>query len=279
VHFQAFRDDMDEVVRRSLNAGVHMITVGTQRDTSANGVKLAERHDGVWAAVGLHPSHLFPGYLDEQEVQFKSRNEVFDPEYYRGLLKHPKVVALGEMGLDYHYTYEGVSDEQMKGKEAEAFAAGVKIALEEGLPVIIHCRDAHDDQIALIEKLYGPHHGDAPRGVVHCFTGTRHDAERYFALGFYVSFTGVITFPPKKSEVAAGKELLTDVVKWAPLDKIMVETDAPYLAPMPHRGQRNLPNYVKYVAEKIAELKGIPFGDVEEATTANAKRLFRKIGP
>jgi len=278
VHFNAFKDDMDEVVRASLSEGVQMIAVGTQRDTSANGIKLADRHDGVWAAVGLHPSHLFPGYVDEQEVQFKSRNETFDPEYYRNLLKHPKVVALGEMGLDYHYHYEGVSDEEMKGKEAAAFEAGVTIAREEDMPIIIHCRDAHDDQAALLEKLYGPYkEGDAPRGVVHCFTGTKADAERYFKLGFFVSFTGVITFPPKKSDVAAGKELLTDVVKWAPLDKIMVETDAPYLAPAPHRGERNLPQYVKFVAGKIAELKGLSPEEVAGVTTANAERLFKKM--
>jgi TatD DNase family protein len=292
VHFNAFKGDMDETVRAALASGVGIIAVGTQKDTSLNGIKLAERHDNVWASVGLHPSHLFEGYVDEQEVQFKSRNETFDVEFYRSLLKHPKVVAVGEMGLDYFHTYETISLEDQKKREAEAFEAGARLAIEEDVPVIIHCRDgstplttgAHEDQIALIEKIWGPGPDPvrgqapvAPRGVIHCFTGTKHDAERYFALGFYVSFTGVITFPPKKADIAAGKELLTDVVKWAPLDKIMVETDAPYLTPMPFRGKRNLPEYVKHVASKIAELKGLSFDEVAEATTANAKRLFRKM--
>lgn len=279
VHFNAFKDDMDDVVRSSLAEGVRMITVGTQRDTSANGIKLAERFDGVWATVGLHPSHLFPGYVDEQEVQFKSRNETFDPSYYEGLLKHPKVVAVGEMGLDYHYEYEGVSTEEMKGKEAAAFEAGARLAMKHDLPVVIHCRDAHDDQIALIERIWGPYRGgEPPRGVVHCFTGTKRDAVRYFGLGFFISFTGVITFPPKKADIGAGRELLTDVVAWAPLDRIMVETDAPYLAPVPHRGERCLPQYVKFTAQKIADLKGLVLEQVAEATTANAKRLFRRMG-
>ncbi len=285
VHFNAFKDDMDDVVRASLSEGVQMITVGTQKDTSANGIKLAERFDGVWATVGLHPSHLFPGYVDEQEVQFKSRNETFDPAYYKSLLSHPKVVAVGEMGLDYHYAYEGVTMDEMKAREEAAFIAGAGLAREAGLPVVIHCRDAHDDQIALIEKIWGTYqesgHGaqstGAPRGVIHCFTGTKRDAERYFKLGFFISFTGVITFPPKKKGVAEGKGLITDVVRWAPLDKIMVETDSPYLAPVPHRGKRNLPHYVKFVAQKVAELKGISAEEVAEATTANARRLFRRM--
>jgi len=278
VHFNAFKDDMDDVVRRCLSEGVQMVTIGTQKDTSKNGVALAEKYDGVWATVGLHPSHIFAGYHDEGEVQFKSRNETFDPAYYGELLKHPKVVAVGEMGLDYHYTYEGVSMEEMKTKEAAAFEAGARLAIAHDLPVVIHCRDAHHDQAALIEKIWGPVRADEPpRGVIHCFTGTRAEAERYLGLGFYLAFGGTITYPPRKSDVKAGKELLTDVVKWAPLDRIVIETDAPYLTPVPHRGERNTPLFVRHVADKIAELRGIPFGDVAEATTANARRLFRKM--
>lgn len=278
VHFNAYKDDMDDVIRASLSAGVQMVTIGTQKDTSANGIKLAEKYEGVWATVGLHPSHIFTGYHDEGEVQFKSRNETFDPAYYGELLKHPKVVAVGEMGLDYHYEYENVSLGEMKAKEAAAFEAGAQLAIAADLPVVIHCRDAHDDQIALIEKIWGAYQeGQPPRGVIHCFTGTKHDAERYLALGFYLAFGGSITYPPRKSDVKEGKELLTDVVAWVPLDKIVVETDAPYLTPVPHRGERNTPTNVKLVAEKVAALKGIAFNDVAEATTANAQRLFRKM--
>ncbi len=279
VHFNAFKDDMDDVVRSCLAEGVQMITVGTQKDTSANGIKLAERYEGVWATVGLHPSHIFAGYMDEQEVHFKSRNETFDPAYYGALLKHPKVVAVGEMGLDYHYAYEGVTKEEMKAREEAAFEAGARLAIAHDLPVVIHCRDAHDDQIALIEKIWGPHNeGENLRGVIHCFTGTKRDAERYLALGFLISFTGVITYPARKADIAAGKELLTDVVKWVPMDKFLVETDSPYLAPVPKRGERCLPSFVKITAQKVADLKGLSFAEIEAATTVNAKRLFRKIG-
>jgi TatD DNase family protein len=203
---------------------------------------------------------------------------MFEPAYYRDLLKHPKVVAIGEMGLDYHYTYEGVSLDEMKVREAAVFEEGAKLAIENDLPVVIHCRDAHADQIALIETIWGPVTiGEPPRGVVHCFSGTRSDAERYLALGFYLSFTGTITYAPRKSDIKAGLELLTDVVKWAPLDEIMIETDSPYLTPVPHRGERNTPKFVRHVAEKIAELRGITFDEVAEATTANARRVFRKM--
>ena len=278
VHFNAFKDDMDDVVRRCLSEGVQMVTIGTQKDTSRNGIALAEKYEGVWATVGLHPSHIFAGYHDEGEVQFKSRNETFDPDYYGNLLKHPKVVAVGEMGLDYHYEYEGVSMDEMKVREAAAFEEGARLAIAHDLPVVIHCRDAHDDQAALIEKIWGPvKDGEPPRGVIHCFTGTRRDAERYLALGFMLAFGGSITYPPRKSDVAAGKELLTDVVRWAPLDRLVVETDSPYLTPVPHRGERNTPLFVKHVAEKVAELKGLSFDEVAEATTANARRLFRKM--
>jgi len=174
VHFNAFKDDMDDVVRRCLAEGVQMITIGTQKDTSANGITLAERYDGVWATVGLHPSHLFAGYHDEGEVQFKSRNETFDPAYYGSLLKHPKVVAVGEMGLDYHYEYEGVSREELRERESAAFEAGARLAIEHGLPVVIHCRDAHEDQAALIDKIWGPLRSDEPpRGVIHCSSTVR----------------------------------------------------------------------------------------------------------
>ncbi len=278
VHFNAFKDDMDDVVRSALAEGVQLITVGTQKDTSANGIALAEKYDGVWATVGLHPSHIFEGYVDENEVSFKSRNETFDPAYYGALLKHPKVVAVGEMGLDYHYDYEGVSKEEMKTREEAAFEAGARLAIANDLPVVIHCRDAHDDQIALIEKIWGAYkEGEPARGVIHCFTGTKRDAERYLALGFFISFTGVITYPARKADIAAGKELLTDVVAWVPMDKFLVETDAPYLSPVPKRGERCLPTFVKLTAQKVAELKGCSLEEVAAATTRNAKALFRKM--
>lgn len=278
VHFNAFKDDMDDVVRSALAKDVAMITVGTQKDTSANAVKLAERHDKVWAAVGLHPSHLLPGPVDEDEASFRSRNEEFDAEFYRGLLRHPKCVALGEMGLDYYREHPELGLEEQKRVQRKAFMAGARLAKEEGMPVIIHCRDAHKDQAEVLTEVFGPYvSGDPPRGVIHCFTGGVEDAQRYFDLGFFISFTGIITFPPKKTVLETEKETLRDVARWAPLDRILVETDAPYLAPVPMRGKRNLPEYVRYVAEEIARLKGLSFDEAAEATTANAFRLFPKM--
>lgn len=278
VHFNAFRDDMDDVVRSALAEGVRMIAVGTEAGTSAAGIALAERYEGVWATIGLHPSHVFGGHHDEGELAEAPRGERFDPAAYAAMAAHPKVVGVGEIGLDYHYDYAGVSPEEMKAREAEAFEAAARLAIAHDLPVVIHCRDAHEDQLALITNIWGPYkEGEPPRGVIHCFTGTRHDAERYLELGFLISFTGVITYPPRKSDVAAGKELLTDVVRWVPMDRFLVETDAPYLAPVPKRGERCVPSFVKLTAQKVAELKGIPFEDVAAATTANALRLFRKM--
>jgi len=279
VHFNAFKGDMDDVVRNALANDVSMITVGTRQDTSENAVAVAERYRRVWAAVGLHPSHLFSGYTDKQEIaSSSSKRETFDPEYYRKLLAHPKVVAVGEMGLDYYHNHDGFDPEKQKELQVALFTAGAKLAKENGLPIIVHCRNAHDDQIELLTKIYGPYiSGDPFRGVIHCFTGTSHDAQRYFDLGFFIGFTGIITFPPRKSALANGEELLTDVVRWAPLERILVETDAPYLAPVPYRGKRCLPRYVREVAKKVAELKGIDPSEVEARTTENTFRLFQKI--
>lgn len=280
VHFNAFKDDMDDIVKAALTDDIAMITVGTQKDTSANAVALAERHEHVWASVGLHPSHLLPGHVDEDEVAFRSRNETFDPDYYRGLLQHPKVVAVGEMGLDYYHEHQEIPFKEQKRLQGALFTEGAELARSEHLPIIVHCRDAHDDQIELLTKIYGPYvSGDPLRGVIHCFTGTSRDAQRYFDLGFLIGFTGIITYPPRKRDVDEGRELLVDIVKWAPLEKILVETDAPYLAPVPHRGKRCLPQYVRHVAKRVAELKGIDAHEVEAQTTKNTLNLFRKIQP
>lgn len=279
VHFQAYHEDMDAVVQRSLDAGVGMITVGTQSTTSRNGVALAEKYDGVWCTIGLHPNHLHKQeFIDENEVapndnlrlnvsiettSIKTRAEIFDPAYYRALVQHPKVVAIGEFGLDYYRLPPGVDVQQMKRDQVDAVRAQLQFATEAGKPVVIHCRDAHDDQAVLLEEAIA-RGGLARRGVIHCFTGTAGEAARYHDLGFFVSITGIVTF---------GKNV-QEAVRNIPLAQMMIETDAPYLTPAPYRGKRNEPAYVQYVAEKIAEIKGVSLEEVARVTTENAVRLF-----
>jgi TatD DNase family protein len=265
---EAYGESSDDVIRESLAQGVKMIVVGTDYATSLQDVELAERHDGVWAAVGLHPNNLFG-----------ATPEIFDAERFRALIRHPKVVAVGEMGLDYHYHYDGVSEAELKSRERACFAAGVRLAREEGVPVIIHSRDAQADQLRLVEELWGPYQaGEPPRGVAHCFAGSLAEAERYIALGFYISFAGNLTYKPRKSDLAAGLENLPDLAQALPLDRILVETDAPYLTPVPHRGEQNFPYHVEQVARRLAEIRGLPFETIAAATTANVRRLFPRVG-
>ncbi len=272
VHFNAYKTDMHDVVRRSLDKETLMITVGTQKDTSKSGIELAQQYDGLYASVALHPNHLFPVFIDEDEVPFKTREEDFDYEYYKKLAEHPKVVAIGECGLDWYRIPDNRDIEEVKEKQFRVFRQHLDLCEEVGLPVIVHCRDAHDE-CADILKEYLDAGKLSRRGVIHCFTGTLEEAQRYHDMGFITSFTGIITFPPKKSSGEALSDLQR-VVKETPLEYMMLETDAPYLTPIPYRGKRNEPWYVRYVAEKVAELKGISVEEVATKTTATAKRIF-----
>ncbi len=274
VNFNAYRNDADDVIRRCLSQGVGLINVGTQIDTSRRAVELAETYDGVWAIIGLHPIHLFEQEVDEEEETLHTRSEQFDADGYRSLVRSSgKVVGLGECGLDYFHVPQDVSREEMAARQRAAFRSHLDLALELDLPVMIHCREAHDDLVAILREYAGA--GRKVRGDVHCFTGTWAEAAQYLELGLYVSFTGIVTFPPKKADLAAGKEPLADVARRMPLDRILVETDAPYLAPEPFRGKRNEPAYVRYVAAKIAALHGLSPDEMEKIALRNTKELFR----
>ena len=236
---------------------------------------MAERYDGVWATVGLHPNHLTAQeFWDDDELpperqatpKIKTRAERFDHALYLALAKHPKCVAIGECGLDYYRLPPSSDVAEVKKIQEEAVRQQFDLADEVGKPVVIHCRDAHTDQQRIIQEYLSA--GKLKRrGVIHCFTGTLEEAEAYMKLGFLLSFTGVITFPSASS--------LQLVVKALPLDFMMVETDAPYLTPVPYRGKRNEPGYVRFVAEKIAQLKGVSFDEISAKTTQNADRLFQ----
>ena len=284
VHFNAYKDDMDEVVKRTLEKGVRMITVGTQITTSGKGLELAEKYDGLWATVGLHPNHLCKQeFWDEDELppedqatpKIKTRCETFDHQAFLKLALHPKCVAVGEFGLDYYRIPEDQDREEVIAKQKETCWQHIELAQEANLPVIIHARDSHDEQQELFLKAIEQNKLQR-RGVIHCFTGTLKEAQTYIDMGFMISFTGIITFPPKKKDSVDSEGLseLQQVVRDLPLEHLMVETDAPYLTPIPRRGKRNEPWMVVHVAEKIAEIKKIDVEDVIEVTGKNAERLF-----
>ncbi len=274
VHFNAYKGDMDEVIARTLGKSVFMITVGTQKDTSHYGLEVAARYDGLWASVGLHPNHLIrQEFVDDLEL-IRTREETFDPDHYRELARHPKCVAIGECGFDYYRIPDGVDVEEVKRVQEAAVRGQFDVATDAELPVIVHCRDAHEIQASVIRE-YVNAGKLARRGVVHCFTGTIEEAQRYIDLGLYISFTGIITFPPRGGEADEdGLSPIHRIVRDVPLDRLLIETDAPYLTPIPFRGKRNEPWYVQFVAEKVAELKGVSVEEVAEQTTQNAKKLF-----
>lgn len=264
VNFQAFAKDADSVIERALEEGVWMINAGTQFETSRKAVELAESYgDGVYAAVALHPIHLFGHHVDEEETSFNAADEEFAPEAYKDLiLSSNKVVGIGEFGLDYYRMPEGIDEKIVKEKQQEVFLQHLALAKAVDKPVMIHCRDAYGQLASLLQE----NRYDGP-GEIHCFTGTWPEAKPFLEMGFYIALNGIVTF----DKTGRSKE----VVKNLPLQQMILETDAPYLTPLPHRGKRNEPSYVKHVAQKIAEIKGVDVEEVERVTTENARKLYR----
>ncbi|MFA6524226.1 MAG: TatD family hydrolase [Candidatus Paceibacterota bacterium] len=267
VNFKAFEDDRDAVIRRALDNDTWMINVGTQVDTSKSAIELAYKYsEGVYAIVGLHPIHTDASFHDSEELgedgkEFTSRGEEFSKDAYRELLKDPKVVAIGECGLDYYHL-----DEDSIEKQKKAFIEQVELANEVGKPLMLHVRnnpknknvDAYADTLEILKKY------SKVKGDIHFFAGSKQDAKDFLDFGFTLSFTGVITFTHDYDEI----------IRETPLDMIMSETDAPYVAPVPYRGKRNEPSYVKEVVKRIAEIKNLTEEEVAEAIIKNAKRVF-----
>ncbi len=269
VQFHAFSEDADAVIRRALDAGVWMVTVGTQKDTSRKAIGIAERYqEGVYATVGLHPIHTEKSYHDEQELGiankelggFTSRGEEIDYAYYKKLAMHPRVVGIGECGLDY---YRIANKELGIEKQKKAFIEQIELSLEVKKPLMVHCRNAFKDLIEILNSYFPIRNSRSP-GIIHFFSGTTDDARRLLDLGFSFSFGGVITFAQDYDEV----------IRYIPLERILVETDAPYVAPAPHRGKRNEPSYIEEVAKKLAEVKNVSIMDVAIETTKNARNVF-----
>jgi TatD DNase family protein len=245
--FPDFAADLDGVVARAHAAGVStMVTISTRMRKFASVLAVAERFDSVYCSVGTHPHNA------HEELDIPATEIV-------RLSKHPKVVAIGEAGLDYYYKHS------TPAAQAEGFRRHIAAARETGLPLEIHTRDADADTIAILED---EHAKGAFPAVLHCFTGGRDLAMRAVDLGLYVSFSGVISF--KKSE--ALREIARDI----PLDRLLLETDAPFLAPDPYRGKTNEPAYVAHTAAALARVKGLSLAELATATTSNFYRHFTK---
>ena len=274
VNFAAFKDDADEVIRRSLDNNTWIILVGSELKTSNRALNYANKYDkGVYAAIGLHPVHLEDGRVDTGEdgdsSGFSVRAEEFDYDSYEKMAKFEKVVAIGEIGLDYYHLNPAKDLSVIKKKQQEIFAQQLLLARSLDKPVIIHCRQAHDDLFSILQEFRKEYShlipSDRPWGVVHCFSGDEDLAWKYFRLGLLISFTGLVTFSKQWD----------DLIRKIPLDKLMIETDTPYMTPEPHRGQRNEPILVQYVAQRIADIRGIKLEKVAEITTATARAFFR----
>lgn len=258
VNFAAFKDDMDAAIQRAVDAGVGMNVVGTQFDTSSACVETAEKYESVYATIGLHPIHTGKSYHDEKELgeggkAFTSRGEEFDAAKYERLAQSKKVIAIGECGLDYYRL-----EENTKKVQENAFVQQIELANRLQKPLMLHIRNAYEDALAVLKA-----HAKV-KGDVHFFAGDWNIAKQFLDEGFTISFTGVLTFTQDYDEV----------VKNAPLDMLLIETDAPYVAPKPYRGKRNEPAYVVEVAKAVARIRGEDEEKVREQLLANARRVF-----
>jgi TatD DNase family protein len=294
-NFAAFGKDRDEVIRRALEAGVLVNVVGTQKDTSRAAVEFAEKYDlpaatgaaqagGVYATVGLHPIHTGKSFHDKEELGeslddardsggFTSRGEVFDYEYYKKLAAHPKVVAIGECGLDYYRynanTANGGNANTANKKQEEAFRKQIELAKEVEKPLMLHLRNgsgrsAYNDAFSILSTYNFQLATGRRPGNLHFFAGSIEEAKPFLDSGFTFSFTGVITFARNYDEI----------IRYLPLDRILSETDCPYAAPAPYRGKRNEPLYVTEVVKAIARIRNEDEEKVRMHILKNAKEFF-----
>jgi len=272
VNFKAFDEDRDVVIKRALENDTWVINVGTQYDTSKKAVEMTNDYkEGVYATIGLHPIHTEVSYHDKNEIgsegeEFVLKGEVFDKEKYKKLARLGRVVAIGECGLDYYRCTEDSIE-----KQKVAFIAQIELANELGLPLMLHIRNneknlsrnAYADTLEILKKYA------KVKGVFHFFAGSVEDMKRFIDLGFYISFSGPITFKPNLKICD-----YYQVISKTPLEMIMADTDSPYVAPIPYRGKKNEPFYIREIVKKIAEIKGLTKEEIARAVFSNAKRLF-----
>lgn len=240
LQFPQYKDDLPEVLARMRALEMGAVVIGTDYETSEAGLALAGQHDFLWAAVGLHPND--------------NADEHFDISKYEELAKDPKVVAVGECGLDYFR-----SKPETKGAQKERFLAHIALAQKVNKPLVIHCREAHEDMLAMLS-------GQKPGVpvIIHFFTGSGELAQKYLDLGCYLSFPGPVTYT----------DMYDDSIRVCPLEKMLIETDAPFAAPVPHRGKRNEPGYVFEVARKIGLTKGLSAEAIAGHTVRTSRKLF-----
>ncbi|ATL38050.1 TatD family hydrolase [Bacillus velezensis] len=242
---EQFDTDLEEVIARAKAEEVErIVVVGFDKPTITRAMELIEEYDFIYVAIGWHPVDA----IDMTEE---------DLSWIKELSSHEKVVAIGEMGLDYHW------DKSPKDVQKEVFRKQIALAKEVNLPIIIHNRDATEDVVTILKEEGAEEVG----GIMHCFTGSAEVARQCMDMNFYISFGGPVTFKNAKKPKEVAKEI--------PNDRLLIETDCPFLTPHPFRGKRNEPSYVKYVAEQLAELKGLTYEEIASITTENAKRLFR----
>ncbi len=243
--FPDFDQDVADTIKRAKEADVQMITIGTTREQCTKTMEILNQYPELYGIVGLHPIHSVPGVDD---------GEVFDSSFFKPLLEHKQVVGIGECGLDFFRLPKDTEKQQR-----EAFIAQIELAKETKKPLMLHIRDAYKESLEILEGYKGEVTGDT-----HFFAGSIEDARRFLDLGFYISFTGVITFA----------SMYKELVEYVPLDRIMTETDSPFVAPIPHRGNRCEPAFVVEVAQKIAAIKKIPVEELKDQVYRNAQTLF-----
>ncbi|CAD2074653.1 TatD family hydrolase [Jeotgalicoccus meleagridis] len=247
VHLNAeqYVDDLDEVIERARENGIEkMVVIGCDRPTIERTMELIDEHEDIYGVIGWHPVDAID-CTDE------------DLEWIEQLSKHEKIVGIGEMGLDYHW------DKSPKDVQKDLFKKQIELAKRVNLPIIIHNREATEDCVAILKEM----HAEKIGGIMHAFSGDESVADEIIDMNFYVSLGGPVTFK--------NAQLPKDIAVHVPIDRLLVETDAPYLTPHPYRGKRNEPAYVKLVAEKIAELRQISYEELAQTTSENAKRLFK----
>ncbi len=268
VHFPAYEQDRNQVIKRAQEAGVKMICVGTQFSTSESAIKLAEQYpNDVWATAGFHPSHFNDDWYHDWKEQKSAAREKFDINKLKKLAEHPKIVAIGECGLDYFRL--GVNRQAEIERQQAAFLQMAALARELKKPLMIHCRpskdsdDAYEDLLGILKEKFSSAVGEL-KPIAHFYNGSFTMTKELLEAGFYFTFGGVITFARDYD----------DVINYIPLDRILLETDAPYVAPEPYRGKRNEPVYVVEVAKAIANIRGDDYQKIIEVTLENTLQIF-----